>query len=140
MTRSPNRLLGILFGSAYVLIGILGFTVTAGVGFFSATGGLLFGIFEVNILHNVAHLAIGAALLIAGLSSVVAARVINGIVGTTYLVLGMVGLFLVGSALNILALNAADNVLHFGSAVVLLASGLGADKRVPAGSARPAAA
>lgn len=139
MTRSPNRLLGILFGSAYVLIGILGFTVTAGVGFFSATGGLLFGIFEVNILHNVAHLAIGAALLIAGLSSVVAARVINGIVGTTYLVLGMVGLFLVGSALNILALNAADNVLHFGSAVVLLASGLGADKRVPAGSARPAA-
>jgi hypothetical protein len=128
MSRSPNRLLGVIFGAVYVLIGILGFTVTAGVGFLATEGGLLLGIFQVNPLHNVAHILIGAALLIAGLSSARAAKTVNGTVGAAYLLLGLVGLFLVGSAFNILALNVADNVLHFGSAVVLLAVALGADK------------
>ena len=127
MRTSPNRLLGIVFGAVYVLIGILGFTVTSGVSFFATEGGLLLGIFEVNIFHNVAHLLIGAALLIAGLSSVRAAKTVNSVVGAAYLVLGLAGLFLVGTALNILALNVADNVLHFASAAILLAVGLGAD-------------
>ncbi|MBH0097810.1 DUF4383 domain-containing protein [Salinibacterium sp. NSLL150] len=129
MTKSPNRLLGTVFGAVYILVGLLGFTVTNGVGFFATEGGLLLGLFEVNIFHNVAHLLIGAALLLAGLSNVKAARTVNSVVGFAYLALGFLGLFLVGSALNILALNAADNVLHFASAVVLLAVGLGADKR-----------
>lgn len=132
MTRSPNRLLATVFGAVYVLIGILGFTVTSGVGFFATNGGLLLGVFEVNIFHNVAHLVIGAALLIAGLSSVSAARAVNNTVGAAYLVLGLAGLFLIGSALNILALNVADNVLHFASAAVLLAVGLGADHKAKA--------
>ena len=127
MSQSPNRLLATIFGAAYVLIGILGFTVTNGVGFFATKGGLLLGLFEVNVFHNVVHILIGAALLLAGLSSVRAAKTVNSVVGAAYLVLGLAGLFLVGSALNILALNVADNVLHFGSAAILLAVGLGAD-------------
>jgi len=130
MNRSPNRVLATAFGAGYVLIGILGFTVTSGVGFFATEGGLLLGIFQVNIFHNVAHILIGAALLIAGLSSVSAAKAVNSFVGAAYLVLGLAGLFLVGSPLNILAINVADNVLHFASAAVLLAVGLGADKAV----------
>ncbi len=128
MRTSPNRLLATVFGAVYVLIGILGFTVTSGVGFFSTEGGLLLGIFEVNIFHNVAHILIGAALLIAGVSNVSAARTVNSVVGAAYLVLGLAGLFLVGTALNILAINVADNVLHFASAALLLAVGLGADR------------
>jgi hypothetical protein len=128
MTSSPNRLLATVFGAVYLLVGLLGFTVTNGVSFFATDGGLLLGIFEVNILHNVAHLLIGAALLIAGVSNVAAARATNTTVGAAYLLLGIVGLFLVDSSANILAINAADNVLHFGSAVILLAVGLGADK------------
>lgn len=129
MSKSPNRLLGVIFGAVYVLIGVLGFTVTSGVSFFATEGGLLLGIFEVNIFHNVAHILIGAALLIAGLSTVRAAKTVNSVVGAAYLVLGLAGLFLVGTALNVLALNVADNVLHFASAAILLAVGLGADKR-----------
>jgi len=132
MSKSPNRLLGVIFGAVYVLIGILGFTVTSGVGFFATEGGLLLGIFEVNIFHNVAHIIIGAALLIAGLSNARAARTVNSVVGAAYLVLGLAGLFLIGTALNILALNVADNVLHFASAALLLAVGLGADRRARA--------
>jgi len=135
MNRSPNRVLATVFGAVYVLVGILGFTVTSGVGFFATDGGLLLGIFEVNIFHNVAHILIGAALLLAGLSSVNASKTVNSVIGSAYLVLGLIGLFLVGSPLNILALNVADNVLHFGSAVVLLAVGLGADKVTPAPAA-----
>jgi len=128
MARSPNRLLGVISGVGYVLVGLLECTVTAGVGFFATEGGLLFGIFEVNVFDNVAHILVGAALLLAGLSNARSAKIVNGVVGAAYLALGLAGLFLVGSALNILALNVADNVLQFGSAVVLLAVSLGADK------------
>jgi hypothetical protein len=56
----------------------------------------------------------------------------NTIIGAVYLLLGVVGLLLVGgdNPLNVLALNGADNVLHFASAVVLLAVGLGADRSI----------
>ncbi|MCU1417041.1 MAG: hypothetical protein JWP32_1215 [Schumannella sp.] len=128
MSTSPNRLLATIFGIVYVLVGIAGFFVTSGVGFFDTSGGLLLGIFEVNIFHNVAHLLIGAALLIAGLSGVRPAKTVNSVIGAAYLLLGIVGLFIVGSAFNILAINGADNVLHFGSAVLLLAVGLGAER------------
>jgi hypothetical protein len=128
MRNSPNRLLATVFGIVYVLIGIAGFFVTSGVGLFDTSGGLLLGIFEVNILHNVAHVLIGAALLIAGLSGVRPAKTVNSVVGAAYLVLGIAGLFVVGSVFNILAINGADNVLHFASAVLLLAVGLGAER------------
>jgi hypothetical protein len=128
MTTSPNRLLGVIVGALYILIGALGFTVTSGVGFFSTEGGVLLGIFEVNVFHNVVHVLIGAALVIAGLSNTRAASTVNSIVGAVFLVLGLAGLFLVGTALNIFAINVADNVLHFGTAAVLLAVGLGADR------------
>ena len=128
MTKSPNRLLGVVFGAVYLLVGVLGFFFTNGVGLFATEGGLLLGIFEVNPFHNVAHLLIGAALLFSGLANVKAARTTNTIVGAAYLLLGVVGLFILDSAANILAINGADNVLHFASAALLLAVGLGADK------------
>ena len=68
MRSSPNRLVATIFGAVYILVGLLGFAVTGGVGFIATEGGLLLGIFEVNPLHNIAHLLIGAALLIAGLA------------------------------------------------------------------------
>ena len=129
---SPNRVVGVIGGILYVLVGALGFIATAGVAVLAPEGGMLFGMLEVNPAQNIAHIVIGAALLIAGLSNVEAARRVNSIVGCAYLLLGIAGLFLIGTALNVLALNVADNVLHFGSAAVLLAVGLGADKRIDA--------
>ncbi|GAB3521925.1 DUF4383 domain-containing protein [Arthrobacter monumenti] len=129
MKTSPNRLLATVFGAVYLLVGILGFFVTSGVGFFATEGRNLI-IFEVNPLHNVIHLAIGAALLIAGMKSVAAAKSVNITVGAVYLLVGVVGLFILDSALNIIALNGADNVLHLASAVLLLGVGLSQDKTV----------
>jgi hypothetical protein len=130
MRASPNRVLAVTAGILYVVLGAGGFFVTSGIGFFETPGGLLFGILEVNPAHNVAHLLIGAALLVAGLVGVRPAKTVNGVIGTACLVLGLAGLFVVGSGYNILAINGADNVLHFGSAALLLAVGLGSDLRV----------
>jgi len=135
--NSPNRIVGVIFGAVYLLVGLLGFAATGGVGFVSTDGGLLLGVFEVNPLHNIVHLVIGAALLIAGVSSVRAAKGTNGTVGAVYLLGGIVGFFIADTAANILALNTADHILHLGSALVLLGVSLAADKET-APAARPA--
>lgn len=127
MRNSPNRLIATIFGAVYLLVGLVGFAVTSGIGFFSTEGANLI-IFEVNPLHNVIHLAIGAALLYAGLKNVQLARTVNAGVGAVYLLVGIVGLFLLTSPLNIIALNGADNVLHLASAVLLLGVGLSMDR------------
>jgi hypothetical protein len=131
MRQSPNRLIATVFGAVYLLIGLLGFAVTQTTGFAGTEGGLLLGVFAVNPLHNIAHVLIGILLLLCGVSTVAASRNINTGVGAVYLLLGVLGLFLVSTPLNLLALNAADNVLHFASAAVLLAVGLGADRSAP---------
>lgn len=130
MTGSPNRLLGTVFGVVYLLVGLLGFAVT-GVNNFAGTEGDTLIVFDVNPLHNIVHLGIGG-LLLAASRTVSSARAANTGVGAVYLAVGVLGLFLIGTDLNILALNGADNVLHFASAVVLLGVGLGADKRTSA--------
>jgi hypothetical protein len=132
LTDSPNRLLAAVFGVVYLLVGLLGFTVTSDVGFAERQGGELLGLFEVNPLHNVAHLLIGIALLIAGTANASAAKATNTTIGAVYLLLGIVGFFLAAnhdSALNFLSLNTPDHFLHLASAIVLLAVGLGADRR-----------
>ena len=134
MRTSPNRLLGAVFGAVYVLVGLVGFAVTGGVGF-AATDGQSLIIFDLNPLHNVVHLAVGAVLLAAALTSASAARGVNTLVGGVYLLVGIVGLFVTTSDANILALNGPDNALHLASALVLLGVGLTQDKRV---ASRPA--
>ncbi|PZR64029.1 MAG: hypothetical protein DLM71_04125 [Chloroflexi bacterium] len=62
-----TRTVALALGVVYVIVGIVGFLpifVTSGstASLPSATGSLL-GIFPINALHNVVHLAIGAALL-----------------------------------------------------------------------------
>lgn len=130
MRTSPNRLVATVFGAVYLLVGLLGFAVTGGVSFIATEGGLLLGLFAVNPLHNVAHLLIGAALLIAGLAGITAAKAVNTTIGAVYLLLGIVGFFIASTALNILALNTADHFLHLASAIVLLGAGLATDKVV----------
>lgn len=135
MLSSPNRLIATIFGAVYLLVGLLGFAVTGGVGFIATEGGLLLGIFAVNPLHNVAHLLIGAVLLIAGLANVRVAKTVNVVIGAAYLLLGIVGFFLVGTPANILALNVPDHFLHLASALVLLGVGLAADRTTRADTA-----
>ena len=119
---SRNRLVAYVLGAVYLLVGLVGFAVSSD--FVNKnTDKRLLGIFEINGLHNVVHIAIGVALLAAARAGYRAARSMNMAVGGVYLLVGILGLFIANntSSANILSLNGADNVLHLGSALVLLA-------------------
>jgi hypothetical protein len=133
LADSPNRLVAAVFGVVYLLVGLLGFVVT-GFDKFAATDDKesLLG-FQLNPLHNIVHLLIGALLLTAALRTISVAKGANGLVGAVYLVVGIIGLFILDSSANILSLNGADNVLHLASALVLLGVALSQDKGIARG-------
>jgi len=131
-TRAPGRinaLVGAVVGAVFVVVGLLGFTVSGEHSFAGHTGSNLI-LFQVNGLHNVVHLAVGIVLILAAIAGTRAARTANTTIGAVYLILGVLGLFLpAASALNLIALNGADNALHIVIGLVLVAFGLGADRR-----------
>lgn len=119
-----GRFVSMIFGAVYLVIGIAGFAVTGFDNFTASnTNDLLLG-FELNPLHNVVHLVIGAALLLASRTAA-AARSVNTAIGLTYIAVGVAGLFLVGETSNILSLNYPDNSLHLATGIVLAAAGFG---------------
>jgi len=129
MLSSPNRLTAVIVGALCLVFGVAGFFVAAPAGI-AGTGRLLLGIFSISAAGAAVDILIAAALMTAGLSNVAAAKIVNTVVGAVFLVLGLAGLFVIGTGFNLLAFNGTDNVLHFASAVVLLAVGLGAERSV----------
>ena len=138
MSTSPNRLLGLVLGVIYLLVGILGFFLTSETGFAATSGPKVIDLFQVNPLHNLVHLAVGIVLVVTALVGIRSARIANMTLGAIFLLVGVVGLLLASpdNALNVLAINGADNVLNFATAVLLLCVGYGADRVI----ARPKAA
>jgi hypothetical protein len=116
MRSSPSRVVALVLGAAFLLVGALGFTADA--------EAWLFGILSVNTVQNVLHLVIGAVLIAVAFSS--RAPLLTAILGTVLLALGIAGLFIINTEFNIIAVNGAANLLHFASAAVLLGVGLGA--------------
>jgi hypothetical protein len=128
--RRLNPLVAGVFGAVFVVVGLLGFTVSGGHHAVGHDGGALLGLFQVNVLHNVVHLLVGAVMIAAAVAGTRVAKLTNTVIGGVYLALGIVGLFILGdSAANIIALNGADNGLHLVVGAVLLAVGLGTDRR-----------
>ena len=130
MTSSLNRMFGIVLGALFLLLGLLGFTATGNVGFVATEGGLLLGTFEVNPMLNVVYMLLGAGLLIGGVTSVKAAKIVNGTVGGILLLMGIIGFFVVGTEFNYLALNTADHVLNLVTGAALLGVALAAERHV----------
>jgi hypothetical protein len=116
------------FGATFVIIGLAGFFVSGSHDAVGADGGELFDLFQVNVLHNIVHVAVGAVLVAAGILGGRPAKATNIVVGAGYLVLFAVGLVVVGTGANLIALNGADNVLHLVLGIVLAAVGLGTNR------------
>ena len=123
--RSLNRTVALVFGVGYALVGLAGFLVSED--FISKSDGDLLG-FQVNHLHNLVHLLIGVA-LVAASKRHDTARSANLAIGATYVLLGVFGPLIDGSALDLIALNSADNGLHLASGLLLVGVALLADKR-----------
>ena len=128
-----------IFGAIYVLVGILGFipvvpfligVVPNVIGPFNA---FELGLFPVNWLHNIAHLAIGAWGL-ASYRSRVGARSYALAIGVIYALLTLLGLVPPFSILfGLLPLFGLDVLLHLLSALVAFAAYFASPARGTAG-------
>jgi len=96
-------------GIFYVAIGILGFV--PGI----TSNGMLLGIFAVNALHNIAHLALGAVLIWGSMSAAYLTTV-NKAIAVVFAVL-VVASF-VAPIVEQLPLNPPDTILHLASAAL----------------------
>jgi hypothetical protein len=123
-----NILVAFLFGAVFVVVGLAGFFVTGGHHAVGQDGGALLGLFQVNLAHNLVHLAVGAIMIGAAIAGLRAAKAVNLTFGVVYLAVFVLGLFVIGSSRNLLALNGADNGLHLALGAVLTAVGLGLDR------------
>jgi hypothetical protein len=123
---TPNRIAAAVAAVVFGVAGIWGAIASAGLGLIVDPGALLAGLVGTNLLLSLVHLATAVALAVACLRGERASRHANVAVGTLLLVLGLFGLFAVGTPANVIALNGVTNVLHFAGSSALLATGLGA--------------
>ena len=104
----------LIFGCLYLLVGIVGFIMVPG-------GGMILGIFPVNIFHHVFHITAGGLGLLAGWRG--QGRRYCQIVGVVFLVLGLLGLIAPPLTAVLLAHPGADlttdNLLHLMTGIAL---------------------
>ena len=107
------RQFAIVFGAVYVLVGVLGLILPSP----------LLGIFGVNVLHDIVHLAIGGLWLVAAFAAPMgpdSARKTSQLIGIVYLLVAILGFVLPDLMSQLLVINMADNFLHLGTAVLAL--------------------
>jgi hypothetical protein len=136
--RTPAQLYALVFGATLLLAGILGFIADSSFGNLgSDVNGDELVVFEVNGWHNIVHIASGLlGLAVAGKPA--SARLFALGFGAVYLLVTIIGVIDGDSIFGLLAINAADNVLHIVIALAGIAAGL-ASSPAPAGSRARAA-
>jgi hypothetical protein len=128
VTRSPVARTSLVVGAAFLLVGVLGFVpgVTTHYGDMAGAGhqsmAMLLGVFQVSVLHNLLHLALGVLGVLASRSTA-ASRAFLLVGGIAYLGLWIFGMVVPEtSSANFVPLNSADDWLHLvlGLGMVLL--------------------
>ncbi|GAA1452945.1 DUF4383 domain-containing protein [Nocardiopsis tropica] len=130
LSRQPIRLAALIVGIVFLLVGIMGFIpgLTTNTDQLQFAGhhseAHLLGLFQVSILHNLVHLLFGVAgVAMARTAASAKLFLVGG--GVIYLVLWLYGLVIdFDSAANFVPLNDADNWLHLGLGVGMIALGL----------------
>jgi Domain of unknown function (DUF4383) len=105
------RTVAAVFGAVYLLVGIVGFVLETP----------LLGLFEVNALHNIVHILLGAILLYGAMSTPVAIQATRG-VGIVLIVLGILGFFS-PDGFGLVPLGGNDIWLHLASGAILAVTG-----------------
>ena len=100
-----------ILGWTFVAVGVVGFFLTGFGAFFGMDGETLI-LFGINPAHNLVHLILGITYLIGARATEAGARAVVLVLSSAYLLVGVLGLILIDTSANILAINQADNVLH----------------------------
>ena len=135
--RTPAQWYCLLAGLSLLLAGILGFVADANFDTGAdVDGGSLVG-FEVNAIHNIVHIASGLVLL-AAFPKRSSARIVAIAFGVVYGLVTIIGLIDGDSIFGLLAINAADNVLHIVLSLAGIAAGLASSPEAAGSRARTA--
>jgi hypothetical protein len=105
------RLVAAVFGAVYIAAGLAGFVLETP----------LFGLFDVNTLHNIVHIVLGAILIYGATSTPLAVMTTRG-VGALLVVLGILGIPF-PDGFDLVPLGGNDIWLHLASGAVLLVAG-----------------
>lgn len=117
--RSNAQIGALVFGVVFLLVGVLGLFVDGGMSMDADLDrGRLLGLFPVNVLHNLAHLAFGVWGLLAGARSHSASRTYGRIGAVVYALLVVLA-FLSPTLFGLMPIGSHDIWLH-----ALLAAGL----------------
>ncbi len=129
-TRGLLQTLTLVIGVVFLLVGIAGFIPGVTTNYHDLTfaghhsDAKLIGIFQVSVFHNIVHLLFGI-IGVASARTARASRMYLIVGGVVYLVLWIYGLIMDPmSGANFVPLNTADNWLHFGLGVGMIAIGL----------------
>ena len=129
MTTTLQKLAGV-FGVIFILVAVLGFISPGGlVMTMDPTTGMVLGVFPVNLLHNIVHLAFGAWGLVAA-RTWTGSKTFFTAGGIIYALLTVVG-FLSPMGFGMVPLGGTDIWLHAVLAIAMLGIGF---------TAKPAAA
>lgn len=124
--RTQVQVAAVAVAAVFVVIGVPGVTGGYDTMAFAGhrSGAMLFGVFEVSVLHNLVHLGFAVVgLMLARVATGARAFLLGG--GLAYLVLGVYGLIVrPDSGANFLPVNTADNWLHLGLAVGMVTLGV----------------
>jgi hypothetical protein len=117
-TGGVNKMVAMIAGAVLLLVGILGFVMSAP----------LLGIFDVNMLHNIIHLLSGVVLLaVAFINNGANARMTLLVLGVVYAIVTILGFVAPGLTESLIADNVTttslmpDNILHALLAIVFIA-------------------
>ena len=126
------KMLAIVFGVVFVLVGILGWVPNPIVG--------MGALFDTNMVHDLVHLVFGLILLAVAFALPKHASLALKVLGVVYLLIAVLGFMLVpdgGLLLGLVHTNMADHLLHVVLGVVLLVAGFVAHDGMKAPMAMP---
>jgi hypothetical protein len=129
---TPAQTYALVFGAVLLLVGLLGFAYEAS--FSGDDRSALLGIFDVNGVHNLVHIASGLLGLAAWRAGAGASRQFALGFGVVYLLVAIWG-FAVGDGGEILGLipvNTEDNLLHVAISLLGIAAYAASGHRRPA--------
>ena len=125
------RRVAMVFGIVFLLVGVLGLVSAGGMsmGADPAPASIL-GMFPVNLLHNIVHLAFGVWGIVAS-RSFAGAKMYAQVGGVIYVVLAVCGFF-IPTTFGFIPIGGADIWLHAALGVVLLGIGFTAKEETMA--------
>jgi hypothetical protein len=103
-----------ILGVVFILVGLLGFVQNP-----------ILGIFAVDTLHNIIHIASGILALWAVNKGTEATITFAKVFGVVYGAVAVLGFLMPSPLLGLITVNMADNLLHVVLAVVFLVIGFG---------------